>query len=329
MSFIWPYMLFSLLLVPLGAGLYLRAVRKRSQASAELGPLGQPYNFTGGYRKIRQHLPPTFFLFSLTLLLFGLARPEMIVELPKIEGTVILAFDVSDSMTADDLEPSRIEAAKTAARAFVENQPATVQLGVVAFGSGGLIVQQPTSDKGDVLAAIDRLSPQGGTSVGKGIFSSLNAISGEALAIDESALEEGSFQGQIGDYPSAAILLLSDGENTEPPDPLEIAQLAAEANVRIYPVGIGSVEGAVLQIDGYNILSQLDESTLEQIASLTNGDYYHAEDEEALQTIYENIDLRLTIKEEMMEITSIIAGLSTLLFLAGGMLSLRWFGRMP
>ncbi len=123
--------------------------------------------------------------------------------------------------------------------------------------------------------------------------------------------------------------MLTDGENTAPPDPLEIAQLAAEAGVRIYPVGIGSEEGAVLEIEGFNILSQLDEATLQEIASVTNGFYYHAEDEETLQEIYENIDLQLTIKGEKTEVTSIVAGISLLFFLAGGALSLLWFGRVP
>jgi Ca-activated chloride channel family protein len=146
-----------------------------------------------------------FFVLGLTLLLFGLARPEMLVDLPRIEGTVILAFDVSNSMAADDLEPTRIEAAKAAARAFVENQPPTILIGVVAFSNGGLVVQQPTNDQAAVLATIDRLSPQGGTSLGQGIFTSLNAIAGEAIAIDPSALEEDIQSIDVGHYPSAVV----------------------------------------------------------------------------------------------------------------------------
>jgi Ca-activated chloride channel family protein len=270
-----------------------------------------------------------FFMLGLTLLLFGLARPEMLVDLPRIEGTVILAFDVSNSMAADDLEPTRIEAAKAAARAFVENQPPTILIGVVAFSNGGLVVQQPTNDQAAVLATIDRLSPQGGTSLGQGIFTSLNAIAGEAIAIDPSALEEDIQSIDVGHYPSAVVVLLTDGENTGSPEPLDVAQVAAEAGVRIYPVGIGSTEGAVLQLEGFNILSQLDDTILQQIAKVTNGSYHHAEDEESLAEIYENIDLRLTISGEMMEVTAIFAGISLLLLLAGGLLSLLWFGRVP
>lgn len=329
MSFIWPLMLLSLLLVPLLVGLYFRLLHRRQRATADLGPLGMVQSSSGSKIGNHRHVPPTFFLLGLTLLLFGLARPEMIVSLPRVEGTAILAFDISNSMAADDLEPTRIEAAKAAARAFVENQPPTILIGVVAFSNGGLVVQTPTDDQAAVLATIDRLSPQGGTSLGQGIFTSLHAIAGEAITIDETSLEDGAQSIQIEDYSSAVVVLLTDGENTEPPDPLEIAQVAAEAGVRIYPVGIGSLEGTVVEVDGFSILTQLDEMTLQQIASLTNGVYHHAEDEESLQEIYQNIDLQLTINEEKMEVTSFVAGISMLLLLTGGLLSLFWFGRVP
>ena len=334
LTFIWPWMLLSLLLVPLFVGGYFRLQHRRRQARAALGPLGLVQNQSQGKLGQRRHLPPLFFLLSLTLLLFGLARPEMPVNLPRIEGTVILAFDVSNSMLADDLEPTRIEAAKAAARAFVENQPSTVLIGVVAFSNGGLIVQPPTNDQADILATIDRLSPQGGTSLGHGIFTALNAIAGEALIIDEAALEAGEADLaeealDIGYYPSAVIILLSDGENTGNPEPMAIAQVAAEAGVRIFPVGIGSAEGAVLEIEGFNILTQLNETTLQEIASLTNGVYYYARDEEVLQEIYENVDLQLTIRGEKMEITALVAGVSLLFLLAGSALSMLWFGRIP
>ena len=125
------------------------------------------------------------------------------------------------------------------------------------------------------------------------------------------------------------MVLLSDGENTEAPDPLEIAQVAADAGVRIFPVGIGSAEGAVVEVDGFNIVTQLNEASLQQIAGLTNGTYYNAKDEESLRDIYDTIDLQLAVREEKMEITAIVAGISILFFLAGGTLSLFWFGRVP
>jgi Ca-activated chloride channel family protein len=329
MTFIWPWMLLFLVLIPLLIGAYVWLFRKRQQTAPDLGPLSLVQNTTGDIPGKQRHLPPLFFLLGLTFLFFSLSRPEVFVDLPRIEGTVILAFDVSNSMAADDLEPTRMDAAQTAAKAFVEKQPSTIDLGVVAFSNGGLVVQPPTNDQTLVLETIDRLTPQGATSLGQGIFSALNAIAGEAIAIEPEALEEGATSIEIGHFPSAVVLLLTDGENTSALDPLAIAQLAAEAGVRVYPVGIGSKEGTILQIDGYNVSTRLDETALQAIASLTNGTYYHAEDAPALQEIYENVDLQLTIRGEKTEVTAIFAGISLLFFLIGGILSLLWFGRMP
>ena len=329
MSFIWPAMLLSLLLVPLFVGFYIRLLRRRSRARAELGPLGFVENQSGRGPSWRRHIPPAIFLLGLIILLVGLARPELVVSLPQVQGTVILAFDVSNSMTAEDLEPTRIEAAKRAALTFVENQPSTIDIGVVAFSNGGLVVQPPTDQRIEILDAIDRLSVQGGTSLGQGIFTSLNAIAGETITLDEVALEDGASALKIEDYSSGVVVLLSDGENTEAPDPLEVAQLAAEAGVRIYPIGIGSPEGTVLQIEGFQILSQLDDATLKEIASLTNGAYHQATDSDALQEIYQNIDLKLTVQGEKTEVTALFAGLAALLFLLAGGVSLLWFGRLP
>jgi len=334
MTFIWPTMLFSLLLVPLLATLYLRIQQRHRRFAAHYGSLGLVQESSGQRLGRRRHLVPVLFLVGLTLLFFALARPEMVVSLPRIEGTVILAFDVSNSMNAEDLEPTRIGAAKAAARAFVENQPPTILIGVVAFSSGGLVVQPPTDDQVAILATIDRLNPEGGTSLGQGIFSSLSAIAGEAIAVNEvkgeaSDLGEATAASSIGYFPSAVIVLLSDGENTEAPEPLEIAQMAADAGVRIFPVGIGSPEGTVIEVEGFNVVTQLDETALQQIAGLTNGSYYNADDAESLQEIYKNIDLQLTVRAEKMEITAIVAGISILLFLVGGGLSLFWFGRVP
>jgi Ca-activated chloride channel family protein len=331
MSFIWPTMLLSLLLIPLFVWLYIWMRQRRKRFAASYSNFGLVREATGSGPGFRRHISPVLFLAGLTLLLFALARPEMVVSLPRVEGTVILAFDVSNSMNADDLEPTRMEAAKVAARAFVENQPPTILMGVVAFSSGGLVVQPPTDDQAAVLATINRLSPQGGTSLGQGIFSSLSAIAGEAIVIEEESPDEDAETetASIGYFPSAVVVLLSDGENTEAPNPLEIAQVAADAGVRIFPVGIGSAEGAVVEVDGFNIATQLNETSLQQIAGLTNGSYYNAADEESLREIYETIDLQLTMREEKMEVTSIVAGVSILLFLVGGALSLFWFGRVP
>lgn len=328
MSFLWSWMLLSLILAPAGVALYFRLLRRRERAAAALGPLGVARSAGGAGPGRRRHTPALFFLAGLILLLLSLARPEAYVNLPRLEGTVILAFDVSNSMAAEDLEPNRLDAAKVAARAFVEQQPSAIRMGVVAFGNGGLVVQPPTDDQPVVLAAIDRLTAQGGTSLGYGIFGSLNAIAGESLAIDPEALEEGESL-DIGPFPSSVVLLLTDGENTRNPDPLLIAQLAADAGVRIYPVGLGSPEGVVIEVDGYTVQTQLNEPLLEAIAATTNGEYHQAGSAERLREIYESVDLQLSVGGEKMEITSLLAGAGMLLLLAGGLLSLLWFGRMP
>ncbi len=329
MTFIWPWMLTTHLLIPVLIGIYHRMFVKRKHASAELGPLSQVQSSSGSKPGRRLHIPPALFMIGLALLMFSSARPEMVVELPRIEGTVILAIDVSNSMAADDLEPTRMETAKEAARTFIENRPSTIQVGIVAFSNGGLVVQPPGDDESALLATIDRLNPQGATSLSQGIFSSLNAIAGEPIPIDPELLEDEMSSMDIGYFPSAVVLLLTDGEHTSRGDPLQIAQLAAEAGVRIYPVGIGSPEGVVLETEGFSILTQLNEKSLQEIASLTNGSYYYAEDEEALQEIYENVKLQLTTSGEKIEVTAIFAGLSLLFLLVGGTLSLLWFGRMP
>ena len=218
-----------------------------------------------------------FFLAGLTILFLSLARPQTVVNLPREEGTVILAFDVSGSMAADDMKPTRMEAAKAAARAFIERQPSTVQIGVVAFSDSGFSVQSPTNDQEAILAAIDRLRPQRGTSLARGIEASLNTIAiaqGQGGQGNDPALSGGPTAEPTpsptpvpkGMYTPAVIVLLTDGENNENPNPLVAAQAAADRGVRIYTVGIGSAAGSILHIEGFTVHSQLDEAALKQIS---------------------------------------------------------------
>jgi Ca-activated chloride channel family protein len=329
MTFIWPRLLFALFAIPVLAFLYLRRIRGSRHSAERISPMGMATDAAGRNMGARRHLPQALMLLGLGFLLFGLARPQMTVELPHIEGTVILAFDVSNSMSANDIQPTRLEAAKAAARSFVQKQPTTIRLGVVAFGGNGLIMQAPTNNQAAVLAAIDRLTTQGGTSLGQGIFTSLNAIAGKALAFDQATAGADVSQLRIDKYSSAVVILMTDGENTDRPDPVEIAQIAAEAGVRVYGIGLGTPQGATINVDGFNIVTQLDEPMLEQIANVTNGAYYPAQDAADLQSIYDKVDLHLTTRGEQMEITSLIGGLSILLLLIGGTLSVLWFGRVP
>lgn len=329
MSFIWPWMLLIFGLVPLLFWQYGRLVSERQRTAAQLGAFGTARGQNGAPIGRRRHLPALFYLVGLLLLIFAAARPELFVSLPRVEGTVILAFDVSSSMMAEDFEPTRLAAAQSAARAFVENQPSTIRIGVVAFSNGGLEIEPPTNDEAAVLASIDRLTPQGGTSLGQGIFTALNALAENPIAIDPETLEDEVPQIEIERSTSSVIVLLTDGENLSAPDPLIVAQVAAEAGVRIYPIGIGTPEGSVIALDGFNVVTQLNERPLQEIASLTNGMYYAAADTETLEEIYQNIDLQLTVRGEKMEVTSLISGVAALFFLLGGGCAFVWYGRIP
>ena len=332
MSFLWPVMFVLLLLIPLFVWLYIRQRARRRQLIAKSGSFGLVQRgYDPGFRR---HIPPILFLLSFVMLIAALARPQTVISLPRIEGTVILAFDVSGSMAADDMKPTRMEAAKVAAQDFVQRQPNTVQIGVVAFSDGGLSAQIPTNDQGAVLAAINRLTPQRGTSLANGILTSLNIIA--------SMNQPTHFYSNLtptpapsptpmpqGTYTSAVIVLLTDGENNENPDPMTVVQDAADRGVRIYTVGIGSPEGTNLHINGFTVHTQLDETTLQKIAQVTGGTYYNAESAQDLKNIYDNLSPQLVLKSEQTELTGLFAGVSILVLLVGGLCSLLWFSRLP
>jgi Ca-activated chloride channel family protein len=336
MSFLWPVMLWLLVLMPLPVVLYIRMQRRRRRLAANYGSLGMVAGGNGRSPGFRRHVPPALFLAGMAILVIAMARPQAVVALPKEEGTVILAFDVSGSMAATDITPTRMDAAKLAAKDFVQKQPASVQIGVVAFSDSGLIVQAPTSDQQAVLDAINRLSPQRGTAIGQGILTSLDTISagaGQAAGTGTNSLNITPSPTPTpvpkGTYTSAVIVMLTDGENNESPDPLAVAQTAADRGVRIDTVGIGSAAGTDLQINGFTVHTQLDEATLQQISQITGGSYYNAQSEKDLVKIYDNLDPQLVTKPEKTEVTSLFAGASIFVLLIGGMLSLLWFSRLP
>ncbi|MDE3089291.1 MAG: VWA domain-containing protein, partial [Chloroflexota bacterium] len=186
MVFQWPFMLWLLLLIPLLIVAYLIAQRRRQKYALRFASLSLVKDALGRGPGIRRHIPPALFLLALTVMVVALARPIAIVTLPSQEGTVILTIDVSGSMQADDLKPSRMEAAKAAARAFVDKQPTGVRIGVVSFSDNASIVQAPTDDKTAVLAAINRLQPQRATAIGRGLLTSVDAIF--AAGDEEAAL---------------------------------------------------------------------------------------------------------------------------------------------
>jgi Ca-activated chloride channel family protein len=236
-------------------------------------------------------------------------------------------------MAATDFSPSRMEAAKAAAREFVDRQPATVRIGVVAFSDSGIAVQPPTADQAAVLAAIGRLAPQRGTSLGQGILASLSAI--EAAENPN----QGYYTNRTpdpspspvppGSHASAVIVLLTDGENNESPDPQAAAQAAADRGIRIHTVGLGTAAGTTLDLDGFKVHTQLDEAGLRQIAETTGGTYYGADDQTRLDEIYRNLASSLVIEPETTEVTAVFAGVGFTALLIGCLASLAWLGRAP
>jgi Ca-activated chloride channel family protein len=336
MSFIWPQLLLSLALIPLGAAFYIQLGRRRRRRAAARGGLGLATTSAAGSAGPRSRIPAALLLAGFVVMCLALARPQGTVDLPHEEGTVILAFDVSGSMAADDLKPTRMDAAKAASQAFVQSQPAGVVIGVVAFSDSGLAVQAPTNDQQTILAAINRLAPQRGTALGQGISASLNAIQIADAGTPADYYSNRSPDPTItpapvpaGSHGSAVIVLLTDGENNENPDPLVAAQASADQGVRIDTIGLGSAAGTTLDLNGFRVHTQLDAALLQQISQVTGGTYYSAENDQDLSSIYASLDKELVVKAEQIEVTSLFAGASVVMLLLGGLSSLYWFGRLP
>jgi Ca-activated chloride channel family protein len=328
MSLEAPWMLLCLACVPAVVLAYVQATRVRAERAAQLASEGLVPATAGRHPGWRRHVPFAVFAAALALVCFALARPTVSLALPQREGTVILAFDVSNSMRAKDLAPTRIAAAKAAAVAFAERQPRTIRIGVVAFGDSAVTVLRPTNVTAEVIAAIKSLGVGGGTALGQGIYASLNAIAGKKLTIDPAALERDAGAVKIGFYGSSAIVLLSDGENTSRPDPVSLAEVASTAGVPIHIVGVGTKEGTVVQIDGFSVATALDEDLLQKIAEVTDGSYHRAANGEALATIYKSIKLESMRVDKPREATALFASAAGLLLVIGSGLSLAWFGRV-
>ena len=324
-------MLFTLLILPTFVGFYLRHQQRQKKIIANYSNLFGKQS--GGQERslgFRRHIPGLFFLVGLAVLLSSLARPLMEIRLPRIEGTVMLLFDVSGSMSADDLKPTRMDVAKSAARDFIQRQAPGVRIGVVAFSDNGFSIQKPTNNQEDLFASIDRLAIQRGTSLGQGILASINAIAadrdleGQAVNLDNLATPE------PGDrFSSASIVLFSDGENNEAPNPLAAAQAASDHGVHIYTVGVGTQAGTTLHLDGFSIHTQMDEEMLQEIAQISGGAYFYAGEEESWRDIYAKITPQMIFRAEEMEVTAVFAGASFFILLVGGVFSLVWFGRLP
>jgi Ca-activated chloride channel family protein len=292
----------------------------------------------------RRHVPPALLLLAVAAGLLAVARPTATITLPLAERTIILAMDVSGSMRAEDVKPNRLVASQEAARAFVNNLPREVRVGVVSFAGTAAVVQAPTDSREDVLKAIDRFQLQRGTATGSGIILSLATLFPDDGIEIQHITGQRSFPGNnnniakkeakpftpvpAGSYSSAAVIMLTDGQRTTGPDPLDAAKMAAERGIRVYTVGIGTTGGEVIGFEGWSMRVRLDEETLKNISALTQGEYFYAGTAEDLKKVYESLSSRMVVERKETEITALFAALGALLAAAAAGLSLWWFGRV-
>jgi Ca-activated chloride channel family protein len=344
-KFIWPELLWLLTAVPALIAMYVLVLRRRKQAALRYASLTTLREAMGWGQRIRRHIPPALFLIALVVMILAIARPTGIVLLPSQKQTIILAMDVSGSMRAKDVEPSRLEAMQVAARAFVSEVPRHTRIGIVSFAATASVVQAPTENREDLLAAIDRFQLQRATAIGSGIIVSLATLFPDA-GYDVSAMIYGREgprgapdQGRKGEkkegkavppgsYASAAIILLTDGQRTTGPDPIEAAKLAADRGVRVYTVGIGTVAGEVIGFEGWSFRVRLDEETLKRIAEMTHAEYFYAGTATDLKKVYETLSTRLVLEKKESEITALFAAVATGIALVSALLSLLWFNRI-
>ncbi len=337
MMLLWPFLLPLLLVVPVLIGVYIWIQRRRQRYALRYASVSMLKEAVGPGPGIRRHIPPALFLLSLTAMILALTRPVAQVKVPGFEGTVMLTMDVSGSMAADDVQPSRMEAAKEAARAFVANQPSGVEIGVVAFSNNALLVQAPTNNLDAVSAAINRLQPQRGTAIGDGLLTSLQALDEPVNGSDaptqpvapNAAPTPTPTPVAPGAYVPKIIVLLSDGQNTVGTDPLEIAPQARDRGIRVFTVGLGTPEGTILHMRGRGMRVRLDEATLKGIAEVTDGKYFNASTEKDLRVIYENLGREFGYRTERTELTAFVTAAAAGLAVLAGLLSLLWFSRLP
>jgi Ca-activated chloride channel homolog len=341
MTFLWPNMLWVMLAVPLLVVLYLFLVTRRKKSTLRYGHLGLVKEALGRGGAWRRHVPPVLLLIAISALLFASSRPAALITLPSAQETIVLAMDVSGSMRAADVLPSRLVASQEAAKSFIAELPRNVKIAVVAFAGTAAVVQAPTLSRDDVYAAIDRFQLQRGTAIGSGIVLSLATLFPEA-GIDLSQItgEREMPPGPNdkprpdfrpvppGSYPSAAIILLTDGQRTTGPDSLDAAKMAADRGVRIYTVGIGTKEGETIGFEGWSMRVRLDEDTLKSIANMTRADYFYAGTAQDLKKVYQGLSTRLIVEKKETEMSGLLAIIGAALVVLAASLSVWWFGRV-
>jgi Ca-activated chloride channel family protein len=346
MKFLWADLLILLALLPAFVALYLYILRRQKRAAVRFASVALVREAIGGARHWRRHLPPALMLAALAVAILAIARPSAVITLPSQQRTIIMAIDVSLSMRATDVQPNRLAAAQAAAKAFLEDLPPDLRVGIVSFAGTALLIQKPTHNKDELIAALERLQLDRHTAIGSGIVMALATLFPDA-GIDLESLVLGSRQSwrmhkppekklekkamtpvPPGSNSSAAIVLLTDGRRTTGPDPLDAARMAADYGIRVYTVGFGSPGGGPAVMDGYSIYMAFDEATLKAIAQLTEAEYFHAASAEELKKVYQALSAKFVLAKDEREITALVTALAAGLALLAGALSLLWFNRL-
>lgn len=350
MTFVWPDMLWLMLAAPALVGAYVISLRRRKKNAVRYASLSLVHEAMSPGQRLRRHIPPLIFLLAMIAVIVAIARPSASLRLPSDQRTIILAIDVSRSMQAADVQPSRFVAAQAAARTFIKEQPADVRIGIVSFAGTAAVAQAPTQNREDLIAAIDRLELQRHTAIGSAIIVALATIFPDA-GIDLESLAFGSGSSREkrrsvpidqagkapdrpvapvppGSYSSAAIILLTDGRRTMGPEPIEAARMAADRGVRIYTVGFGSAQGGMVDFGGWGMFMRFDEETLKAIADVTRAEYFHAASGEELNKVYQNLNTQFVFEKKETEVSALFTALAALLILASATLSVVWFSRI-
>ncbi len=346
MYFLAPAFLWLLPIVPGLVLLYLWLMRRQKKLALRYASLAIVKEAMAGSLGWRRHLPPALFLLAIGLALLAASRPLANIALPTSSATVILAMDVSLSMRATDIKPNRLVAAQEAAKTFLKELPRDIKVGIVTFAGSTQLVQAPTIDRESLEAAIDRFQMQRGTAVGNAIVVSLSTIfpdqgidlgemtfggSGRGKSLDDKGKPSKKEVAPVapGSYESAAIILLTDGRRTTGIDTEEAAKMAADRGVRVYAVGLGTVDGAVSAFDSWtSIYMKLDEPSLRAVAETTLGEYYYAGDAEALKNVYAKLSTRVQVEKKETELSALLALLAAGLSMAAAALSVMWFNRI-
>jgi Ca-activated chloride channel homolog len=312
-SFAAPVFLAALALVPVVLAAHVAARRRARRYAVRFPGVATLAPLVPRASSWRRRVPLALFLAALAALSLALARPHATVAVPREQASVVLVTDVSRSMLADDVEPSRLDAARSAAQRFLEEVPDEARVGVVAFSTDPHTVEAPTDDRGEVGDVLDSLSADGGTATGDALATALGLVD----------------RGAATRRPPAAIVLLSDGETTTGRDPIPVARAAKSRHIPIHTVALGTEEGRVITPTGSLIPVAPDPETMRQIARVSGGRAFEAENADDVSRIYENLGSQVATKKEEREITVAFAAGGGLLLAAAAALGLRATARLP